>query len=35
MDRLKLYTRIALLLIGVALVAEAQAYQIIDRFQLL
>jgi len=35
MDRLKLYIRISLLLIGVALVAEAQAYQIIDRFQLL
>lgn len=35
MDRLKLFMRIALLLIGVAVVAEAQAYNIVDRFQIL
>lgn len=34
-ERFKLYLRITLLLIGVALVAEAQAYNIVDRFQVL
>ena len=34
-ERFKLYLKITFLLIGVAFVAEAQAYQIVDRFQLL
>lgn len=34
-ERFKLYLKITFLLIGVAFVAEAQAYNIVDRFQLL